>query len=202
MRSAPELTTPSEEELNATLRYGCAQSKLGTVLAAASRKGLCFVALGDDCTTLTNALRQQFPRAQLVHDDDPNRASSFAPLLKHVVQYLDAPGLELALPLDIKGTPFQQEVWNALRHIPPGTTITYAELARRVGRPSAVRAVASACGANKLAIVIPCHRVVGSDGSLTGYRWGIRIKHALLRQEAAQVTGGNPELAVREQDVA
>ncbi|MFO7546717.1 MAG: methylated-DNA--[protein]-cysteine S-methyltransferase [Trueperaceae bacterium] len=159
----------------------------GTALVARSALGLCSVALGDDVLELERALSASFPNAVLRRDD-----AAMEPVVADVGRLVANPGrvgsvpLERALhiPLDERGTPFQRTVWRELRRIAPGTTTTYAELARRIGRPTAVRAVARACATNRIAVLTPCHRVVGSDGTLTGYRWGIARKRALLAREA------------------
>jgi AraC family transcriptional regulator of adaptative response/methylated-DNA-[protein]-cysteine methyltransferase len=129
---------------------------------------------------LARDLQDRFPRSNLIGGD-----SGFEQMVAQVVGFVEAPGLGLDLPLDIRGTAFQQRVWQALREIPPGTTASYTEIAQRIGAPKAVRAVAQACAANALAVAIPCHRVVRNDGALSGYRWGVARKRALLDKEAA-----------------
>jgi len=161
------------------IRFAVGQCALGAILVAASTRGVCAIALGDDPEVLVRELQDRFPRAQLVGDDP-----DFAALVAQVVGCVEAPGTGVELPLDVRGTAFQQRVWQALREIPAGTTLTYGELARRIGAPRAVRAVAGACAANTLAVAIPCHRVVRTDGALSGYRWGIARKRALLDREA------------------
>lgn len=160
------------------IRFAIAQCTLGALLVAASERGVCAIALGDDADALARALQDRFPRARLSGDD-----ADFARLVAQVVSFVEAPRIGLALPLDIRGTAFQQRVWAALRAIPPGQTLSYTELAQRIGAPAAVRAVASACAANTLAVAVPCHRVVRTDGSLSGYRWGVARKRALLDRE-------------------
>src|SRR5262245_11837260 len=149
-----------------TIRFAVGQCSLGAVLVAATAKGLCTIALGDDAGALVRALQERFPKAALAGGD-----SHFERWVARVVGLIEQPALGLDLPLDIRGTAFQVRVWRALRGIAPGCTASYAEIARRVGRPSASRAVAAACAANPLAVAIPCHRVVRSDSSLPGYRW-------------------------------
>jgi AraC family transcriptional regulator of adaptative response/methylated-DNA-[protein]-cysteine methyltransferase len=136
--------------------------------------------MGNDPARLARDLQDRFPRATLIGGD-----SRFEKLVAQVVGLVEAPGLGVDLPLDVRGTAFQQRVWQALREIPAGKTTTYSRLARRIGAPKSVRAVASACAANALAVAIPCHRVVRSDGGLSGYRWGVERKRALLAREAA-----------------
>jgi AraC family transcriptional regulator of adaptative response/methylated-DNA-[protein]-cysteine methyltransferase len=159
------------------LRYATARSELGIVLAAVSEAGVCAVALGDDPEALVADLARRFPKARRIED-----AAGLAEILTEVKAAIA--GREAKLTLDERGADFQREVWRALRTIPAGRTASYAEVARRIGRPSAVRAVAQACGANPLAVVTPCHRVVRSDGGLSGYRWGVERKAALLAREA------------------
>ncbi|HMV19323.1 MAG TPA: bifunctional DNA-binding transcriptional regulator/O6-methylguanine-DNA methyltransferase Ada [Rhodocyclaceae bacterium] len=161
------------------IRFAVGACELGALLVAASPRGICALSLGDDPDALVRALQDRFPRACLVGDDP-----AFATWVSRVAGYLQAPRDGLALPLDLRGTAFQLRVWHALQGIPPGVTISYAELARRVGAPRAVRAVAGACAANPVALAVPCHRVVRSDGSLSGYRWGVERKAALLTREA------------------
>lgn len=160
------------------IRFAIAQCALGALLVAASPQGVCAIALGDDADALARDLQDRFPQARLSGDD-----ADFARLVAQVVGFVEAPRIGLALPLDLRGTAFQQRVWAALRAIPPGQTLSYAELAQRIGAPAAVRAVASACAANTLAVAVPCHRVVRTDGSLSGYRWGVARKRALLDRE-------------------
>jgi AraC family transcriptional regulator of adaptative response/methylated-DNA-[protein]-cysteine methyltransferase len=160
-----------------TIRFGVASCYLGWVLAAATDRGLCAIDLGDEPATLEAELRSRFPRAQIVHDP------GFAGAMQEIVGFLDAPERGLSLPLDIQGTAFQRRVWAALREIPAGSTLSYTEVAERIGAPAAVRAVAGACAANKLAVAIPCHRVVRQNGDLSGYRWGVERKRRLLARE-------------------
>lgn len=161
------------------IRFAVGECSLGSILVAQSKIGVCAILIGDDPEALLHDLQDRFPRARLLGGD-----TGFEQLVARVVGFVDAPSLGFDLPLDIRGTAFQQRVWQALRDIPPGHTVTYSELARRIGAPNAVRAVAGACAANPLAVAIPCHRVVRTDGSLSGYRWGIERKRALLETEA------------------
>lgn len=160
------------------IRYAIGRSSLGAVLVAQSERGICAILIGDDPDALTRDLRDRFPRAQLIGGD-----AGFEPTVARVVAVVEAPRLGLDLPLDLRGTAFQQRVWQALRDIPVGTTSSYSELARRIGAPKAIRAVGSACAANSIAVAIPCHRAVRSDGGLSGYRWGVERKRALLERE-------------------
>ena len=161
-----------------TIRYVLGESSLGTVLVGQSSRGICAILLGDAADTLLAELRGRFPQAELQPGE-----SGFETLIGQVIQLIENPRLGLALPLDIRGTAFQARVWQALREIPPGATLSYAQLAARLDLPKAVRAVAGACAANSLAVAIPCHRIVRSDGELSGYRWGVARKRELLRRE-------------------
>lgn len=163
-----------------TLRFAVGQCSLGAILVASSGRGVVAISLGEDPHALVRDLQDRFPRAELVGGDD-----AYEKLVAQVVGLVEAPGRGLDLPLDIRGTAFQQKVWQALRGIPAGETVSYAEIARRIGAPRATRAVAGACAANPLAIAIPCHRVVRNDGALSGYRWGVQRKRALLDREAS-----------------
>ena len=164
----------------AAIRFAIGEASLGAVLVAATDKGVCAIMLGDDPDGLARALQDRFPRAEIVGGDP-----EFERTVAQVVGLVEAPGQRIDLPLDIRGTAFQERVWQALRAIPPGKTATYAEIAKAVGQPKAVRAVAQACAANPLAVAIPCHRVVRTDGGLSGYRWGVERKRKLLDREAA-----------------
>ncbi|QHF09140.1 bifunctional DNA-binding transcriptional regulator/O6-methylguanine-DNA methyltransferase Ada [Pseudomonas syringae UB303] len=166
---------------NVDIRFALGESSLGSILVATSSKGICAISLGDDPHALIEAFQDQFPNANLIGAD-----AAFEQLVAEVVGFVESPATGLALPLDIRGTVFQERVWQALRDIPAGSTATYTQIATQIGLPSAVRAVANACGANKLAVAIPCHRVVRSDGSLSGYRWGVERKRKLLEIEAAE----------------
>lgn len=164
---------------HAEIRFAVGQCSLGAILVAASRDGVCAILLGDDPEALVCDLQDRFPKAQLIGGD-----ADFELWVAKVVGFVEAPKFGLDLPLDIRGTAFQQRVWQALRDIPAGTTASYSEIAQRIGAPQAVRAVAGACAANALAVAIPCHRVVRNDGALSGYRWGVERKRALLNKEA------------------
>ena len=172
------------------LHVAIAQSSLGSVLVASTPRGLAAILLGDDPETLLQNLQRQFPGSRLAADN-----AGYEDLVAQVVAVVEQPSLPLELPLDLQGTAFQHRVWHALRQIPPGTTISYAELARRIGAPKAVRAVAGACAANRLAVAVPCHRVVRHDGSLSGYRWGVERKRELLAREAEARSPATPRPA-------
>ena len=163
-----------------TIRFAVGECSLGSILVAASDQGVCAILLGDDPEVLVRDLQDRFPRAQLIGGD-----AEFEGLVARVVGLVEAPGLGLDLPLDVRGTAFQQRVWQTLREIPAGQTASYSEVARRIGAPASVRAVAHAVASNPLAVAIPCHRVVRTDGALAGYRWGIERKRALLEREAS-----------------
>jgi AraC family transcriptional regulator of adaptative response/methylated-DNA-[protein]-cysteine methyltransferase len=162
----------------ATIRFAVNRCSLGSILVAAGAKGVCFISMGDDGQALARELRERFSRAELV-----NGEAEFDRLVAAVVACVEEPRLGLNLPLDVRGTAFQRRVWQALRDIPAGTTATYADVARKLGAPRAARAVAGACAANVLAVAIPCHRVVRTNGGLSGYRWGVGRKRALLDRE-------------------
>ncbi len=164
---------------NMAIQFAVGQCSLGAILVARSSKGVCAILLGDDPDALVRDLQDRFPQAGLIGGD-----AGFDTMVATVIGFVEAPGLGLDLPLDVRGTAFQQRVWQALRSIPAGETASYTEIARRIGLPKAVRAVAAACAANALAIVIPCHRVVRNDGALSGYRWGVARKRSLLDREA------------------
>lgn len=164
---------------NTEIRFAIGECSLGAILVAQSDRGVCAISMGDDPDALARDLQDRFPRANLVGGN-----AEFEQLVAKVVGFIEAPGLGLDLPLDVRGTAFQQRVWQALREIPAGETASYAAIANRIGAPKAVRAVAQACAANALAVAIPCHRVVRNDGALSGYRWGVERKRALLDREA------------------
>ena len=160
------------------IRFAIGQSSLGAILVASSANGIASILLGDDPDALVRDLQDRFPNARLIAAD-----RDYVALVAKVVAFLETPGSELNVPLDVRGTAFQQRVWQALQQIPVGAKVTYAEVARRIGVAKAVRAVAGACAANNLAVAIPCHRVVRADGSLSGYAWGVERKRALLERE-------------------
>ena len=178
--------TPSQYRaggVNEEIRFAVGQSSLGPILVASSRKGVVAILLGDDAEELVHDLQDRFPKARLIGADRDYEA-----MVARVVGFVEAPEIGLDLPLDIRGTAFQQRVWQALQDIPLGTTVSYAELAQRIGAPNAVRAVAGACAANKIAVAIPCHRVIRNDGSTSGYAWGVERKRALLDRELLRAT--------------
>jgi AraC family transcriptional regulator of adaptative response/methylated-DNA-[protein]-cysteine methyltransferase len=164
---------------HAEIRFAVGECSLGSILVAATGRGVCAILLGDDPEPLVRDLQDRFPRANLVGGD-----REFEQLVARVVSFVEAPALGLDLPLDVRGTAFQQRVWQALRAVPAGQTVSYQQIARQIGAPKAVRAVAQACGANALAVVIPCHRVVRTGGAVSGYSWGVERKRALLQREA------------------
>jgi AraC family transcriptional regulator of adaptative response/methylated-DNA-[protein]-cysteine methyltransferase len=175
--------TPSDYRsggANADIHFAIGDCSLGAILVARSERGVCAILLGDDPDALARDLQDQFPQAKLVGDDP-----EFARLVALVVGLVEKPALGLDLPLDLRGTAFQQRVWRALRDIPAGETASYSDIAKRLGAPKSVRAVAQACAANHIAVAIPCHRVVRNDGALSGYRWGVERKRALLTRETA-----------------
>ena len=163
------------------IRFAVGACSLGAILVAATETGVCAVLLGDDANELTRDLQDRFPRATVMGGD-----AEFERWVAKVVGAVEAPGTGLNLPLDVRGTAFQQRVWAALQKIPVGSTASYSEIAKLIGSPKSVRAVAQACGANALAVLIPCHRVVRMDGGLSGYRWGVERKRALLTREAVR----------------
>ncbi|MCE9532531.1 MAG: methylated-DNA--[protein]-cysteine S-methyltransferase [Planctomycetes bacterium] len=161
-----------------TIRFTVKECSLGSVLIAATEKGVCAIFLGDDPDFLAQNLQDRFRKARIVPGD-----TEFDKWVTEVVGLMEKPAIGLELPLDLRGTDFQLRVWEALREIPAGSTVNYTDIAKRIGRPTAARAVAQACGANPIAIVIPCHRVVRTDESLSGYRWGVERKAELLERE-------------------
>jgi AraC family transcriptional regulator, regulatory protein of adaptative response / methylated-DNA-[protein]-cysteine methyltransferase len=170
----------SKESIVNTIHFALGYSSLGQTLVASSGRGIVAVLLGDDPAALVRDLQDRFPKATLVGADSESEL-----LAARVIAFIDTPGIGLHVPLDLQGTEFQQRVWQALRQIPVGQTTTYTAIARDIGAPAATRAVAGACAANHIAVAIPCHRVIRSDGSLSGYRWGIERKRALLDRELA-----------------
>ena len=175
---SPMSKSPKKSEM---IHYSCGTSSLGFFLIAQTAKGICAILLGDDQTALIAELGSRFPKAELQpHDKDITES------LQQLLALIEQPQQSIQLPLDIRGTLFQQRVWKLLQDIPVGETRSYTEIAQQLGAPKSVRAVASACAANALAIVIPCHRVVRSDGQLAGYRWGLERKKLLLQREAQE----------------
>ncbi|MEF9949201.1 MAG: methylated-DNA--[protein]-cysteine S-methyltransferase [Comamonas sp.] len=164
-----------------TIRFALAECSLGSLLVASTAQGVCCVLLGDDPQRLIEDLQQRFAAAELIGAD-----GQYEQTVAQVVSLIEQPRLGLALPLDIQGTAFQQRVWQALQKIPAGQTLSYSELARQMGMPQSARAVASAVAANPIAVAVPCHRVLRNDGSISGYRWGVERKRALLLREAQQ----------------
>ena len=174
--------TPSDYRAggaNTEIRFAIGECSLGSILVASSDRGVCAIFLGDDPDVLVHDLQDRFPHANLIGGE-----SQFEQLVAKVVGFIEAPAIGLDLPLDIRGTAFQQRVWNALMKIPAGTTVSYTDIANRIGSPKSVRAVAQACAANKIAVAIPCHRVVRNDGVLSGYRWGVERKRVLQERES------------------
>ena len=164
--------------VDARIEFAIGQSSLGAILVARSQRGVCAISLGDDPDALLRELQDRFPRAELIGGD-----ACFERLVAQVVGLIEQPCIGIDLPLDVRGTAFQQRVWDALRKIPAGETASYTQIAQRIGAPKSVRAVAQACASNTLAVAIPCHRVVRSDGALSGYRWGVERKRELLARE-------------------
>lgn len=178
--------TPSQYRTggaNEEIKFAVGQTTLGAILVASSKKGVASILLGDDPEKLVRNLQDRFPKARLIGADRDYEA-----LVARVVGFVETPSMGLDLPLDVRGTAFQHRVWQALREIPVGDTVSYAEIARRIGSPKAMRAVAGACAANNLAVAIPCHRVVRNDGSMSGYAWGVERKRILLDRESSQST--------------
>ncbi len=165
--------------VNTEIRFAVGECSLGAILVASSEIGVCAILMGNDANELVKDLQDRFPKSTLIGGDD-----AFERLVAKVVGFIEAPSIGLDSPLDIRGTAFQQRVWQALKNIPVGKTASYTDIARAIGSPKAVRAVAQACAANALAVAIPCHRVVRNDGAISGYRWGVDRKKALLKVEA------------------
>jgi AraC family transcriptional regulator of adaptative response/methylated-DNA-[protein]-cysteine methyltransferase len=185
--------TPAERRnggTGQTIRFATIETPLGWALVAATKRGICMTALADDRGSLVGALQQRFPAAALIAED-----AGLNDWAKRIVGFITAPDRNLDLPLDIQGTAFQARVWRALQKIPLGKTATYSEIAAKLGQPRAVRAVAQACAANKVALLVPCHRVVRADGELGGYRWGVERKRALLARERAAAQEASDEAA-------
>jgi AraC family transcriptional regulator, regulatory protein of adaptative response / methylated-DNA-[protein]-cysteine methyltransferase len=161
-----------------TISYGLVECFLGWIIVAATERGICAIEFGDEPKTLSQQVQDRFPKATL-----QKAGSGFVALIKEVVDFIETPGSNFTIPLDIQGTAFQQQVWNILRQIKPGETLSYTEVAEKIGNPNGARAVATACASNKLAVVIPCHRVISKDGKISGYRWGVERKKMLLEME-------------------
>lgn len=195
-RAADELgMTPGAYRSGAasrTIRYSISDCPLGLLLVAATDKGVCAVAMGDNREQLISGLREEFPAAVLQPDPERLRAG-----VKALLDYMRGSAPNPELPLDVQGTAFQRQVWNELRRIPLGQTISYQELAARLGRPTGARAVAGACARNSVAMLIPCHRVVRNGGALAGYRWGLARKRELLARERAAAKAGKAEAVSR-----
>jgi AraC family transcriptional regulator, regulatory protein of adaptative response / methylated-DNA-[protein]-cysteine methyltransferase len=170
-----------------TIRFTIGQCSLGSILVAASEVGICAISLGDDPRQLLHELENNFPKANLVAGD-----KRFEKWLATAIAFIERPAQGLDLPLDLQGTALQRRVWQALSKVPCGQTTSYTQIARRVGRPDAVRAVAQAIAANKIAVAVPCHRVLRADGSLCGFRWGVQRKAALLERERDQFASKRP----------
>jgi len=170
--------TPTRSRASDTIHFAIGQSTLGAILVAATESGICAIFLGDDPERLAQDLQDAFPTVEISGGSEVVHG-----MLAQVVGLVEQPARGLDLPLDIRGTAFQRQVWEALQAVPPGMTATYTEIAHRLGQPKSVRAVATACAANKIAVAIPCHRIVRTDGSLSGYRWGLERKGALLQRE-------------------
>ena len=164
---------------NTVIRFALGECALGSILVASSEHGVCAIFLGDNPEKLLQDLQSTFLNATIIGAD-----RDYERLVAKVVRFIETPAIGLDLPLDIRGTAFQQRVWQALREIPAGKTLSYSQLAQKTGKPKAVRAVASACAANKIAVAIPCHRIVRNDGALSGYRWGLARKASLLKKES------------------
>ncbi len=161
------------------IHYATGRCWLGAILVALSKQGVCAILLGDDADSLVQDLATRFPQARL-EGNDPQVCARLA----DAVHLVEDPSQEATIPLDLRGTPFQQRVWQALQQIPAGATASYGEVARRIGLPGMAREVAEACAANDLAVAVPCHRVIRTGGSISGYRWGVKRKRALLAREA------------------
>jgi AraC family transcriptional regulator of adaptative response/methylated-DNA-[protein]-cysteine methyltransferase len=181
VRAAAPVSNPAAERRIREVRYAIAPHALGRVLVAATPLGICSIALGDDDRALASALKTRFPKARAAKGDE-----TYWEVALDAFQALDRPEVLAEVPLDLIGTPFERRVWAALREIPPGRTASYGEIAAALGELHAIRSVARACAANPTALAVPCHRVVRSDGSLAGYRWGIARKAFLLAQEEAR----------------
>jgi AraC family transcriptional regulator of adaptative response/methylated-DNA-[protein]-cysteine methyltransferase len=178
-RCKPDQRNPKRQWIPDEIRFAIGSFSLGLVLVAQSSRGVCAVLLGDDGDELRQDLACRFPGAALIDD-----GAGLETLTAKVIEFIECPARGLDVPLDMRGTEFQQRVWHALRQIPAGATASYSDLAHRIGMPRSARAVARACATNPLAVVVPCHRVLTSDAKLSGYRWGLQRKRALLEKEA------------------
>ena len=178
-REPARIDAPITDRHDAEICFTTGESALGTVLIARSSRGICAILIGSEAEALTADVAERFPASILMRSDRKLEGD-----LAKIIRFIATPAQGLDLELDIRGTPFQRRVWDALCAIPCGRTVTYAALARRIGEPESTRAVANACAANALALAIPCHRVIRSDGTLSGYRWGVERKRAMLAREA------------------
>lgn len=172
------LAQSRDGDAGADIFFALGKCSLGSILVARSDKGICSIQFGNDPILLVRDLQEQFPTGYLIGDEP-----AYEGMVDQVIRIVENPQLELDLPLDVRGTEFQQLVWKAVQQIPAGSTATYSDIAQKIGMPSAARAVAEACAANVLAVAIPCHRVIRADGALSGYRWGVERKRALLESE-------------------
>jgi AraC family transcriptional regulator of adaptative response/methylated-DNA-[protein]-cysteine methyltransferase len=170
--------------MDTAIHFSVEESSLGSVLVAASESGICAILIGDEPDEVSQNLQERFPKARLVNGDKAFAERGFRKLVSKAIELVEAPERGLILPLDARGTAFQQQAWNALREIPVGSTASSRDIAIRIGAPKSARAVAQACAANAIAVAIPCHRVVRNDGGLSGYRWGVERKRILLEREA------------------
>lgn len=186
----PQPSDPGAVERSNDIRFAIGDSSLGHVLVARSDRGIAAVLIGSESHHLRADLLSRFPDAALIEEDAEQSA-----ITVRVIRFIESPGRTLDVSLDLRGTEFQQKVWRELRDIPSGETATYTEIANRLGQPMAVRAIAGACAANPVAVLVPCHRVVRSDGQLAGYRWGIERKRALLEREANGSAAPDPRAA-------
>jgi AraC family transcriptional regulator, regulatory protein of adaptative response / methylated-DNA-[protein]-cysteine methyltransferase len=177
-RCRPNGSRPAEP--STTILFAAGECSLGSILVAASERGVCAVLLGNDTDALIKNVRDRFPKAHLIR-----AAGDFGRLVSQIINFIEAPESGINFPLDLRGTAFQRRVWQALREIPVGATASYSEIAERIGSPQAVRAVAQACASNTIAVAIPCHRILRADDDISGYRWGVERKRALLEREVA-----------------
>ncbi len=171
---------------NDAIQYLVRTCSLGALLVASTDRGVCAILLGDQAQALIEDLQLRFPNANLnaVHSTKAMKAE-LEKIALRAAECVDTPNTSFEFPLDMQGTPFQQQVWKTLQQIPMGQTRSYSDIAQQIGRPQSARAIAGACAANPIAVIVPCHRVVRHDGALSGYRWGIERKRNLLEREAA-----------------